>query len=272
MAKKKYIKDSKGVTVSVTTDTLGLEKPLLNENYDIDVHNRNMDKIDEDLKPIDDSYIIELFQHDGDTTNPRDYYTKVEADEKFASKEDVENIDLSNLATKEEANNALNKANEAFLRGDNVKNQLVDKLISEGLNVSTNNTFEELISGIALGKKWASGIATTGYSSNADFNLLRTNYGSKRMYYIDIVGLNFRPSLVFYISKTGNGYGVLSNLEQYRTEFTPYIYFVQGHPIDATTTMTTYGLRADSVVFLDSGTVRLPAPGSSVRYNWIAFE
>ena len=92
MGKKKYIKNSNGVTMSVTTDTLGLEKPLLNENYDIDVHNRNMDKIDEDLKPIDDSYIIELFQHDGDTTNPRDYYTKVEADEKFASKEDIENI------------------------------------------------------------------------------------------------------------------------------------------------------------------------------------
>lgn len=92
MAKSRYIKDSKGATVSVTTDTLGLEKPLLNENYDIDVHNRNMDKIDEELKPIDDSYIIELFQHDGDTTNPKDYYTKVESDEKFASKEDIKNI------------------------------------------------------------------------------------------------------------------------------------------------------------------------------------
>ena len=150
MGKKKYIKNSNGVTMSVTTDTLGLEKPLLNENYDIDVHNRNMDKIDEDLKPIDDSYIIELFQHDGDATNPRDYYTKVEADEKFA--------------TKEETNNALNKANEAFQRGDNVKTQLVDKLISEGLNVSTNNTFEELIGSIALGKKYASGsqVSSTG--------------------------------------------------------------------------------------------------------------
>ena len=157
MAKKKYIKDSRGMTVAVTTDTLGLEKPLLNENYDIDVHNRNMDKIDEDLKPIDDSYIIELFQHDGDTSRPRDYYTKEESDLKYATKEEVENIDLSNLATKEEANNALNKANEAFLRGDNVKTQLVDKLISEGLDVSTNNTFEELIGNIALGKKFAIG-------------------------------------------------------------------------------------------------------------------
>ena len=62
------------------------------------------------------------------------------------------------------ANQALTKANEAFLRGDNVKSQLVDKLISEGLNVSTNNTFEELIGSIALGKKYASGsqVSSTG--------------------------------------------------------------------------------------------------------------
>ena len=83
MGKQRYIKDAMGVTMSVTTNTLGLEKPLLNENYNIDVHNRNMDKIDEDLTPIDDSYIIELFQHDGDISRPRDYYTKEEVDVKI---------------------------------------------------------------------------------------------------------------------------------------------------------------------------------------------
>ena len=179
MGKKKYIKNSNGVTMSVTTDTLGLEKPLLNENYDIDVHNRNMDKIDEDLKPIDDSYIIELFQHDGDTTNPRDYYTKVEADEKFASKE--------------EANNALNKANEAFQRGDNVKTQLVDKLISEGLNVSTNNTFEELIGNIALGKKWASGNIEVP-TMTEKFLATSNQYISARR--LEVRSLSFKPSVV----------------------------------------------------------------------------
>lgn len=181
MGKSRYIKDDKGVAMSVTTSTLGLEKPLLNENYNIDVHNRNMDKIDEDLTPIDDSYIIELFQHDGDTSRPRDYYTKEESDLKYATKEEVENIDLSNLATKEEVNNALNKANEAFQRGDNVKTQLVDKLISEGLNVSTDNTFEELISNIALGKKWASGNFSTTITSTT---IVRIN-------------CSFVPSLVF---------------------------------------------------------------------------
>ena len=179
MAKRRYIKDSKGATVSVTTDTLGLEKPLLNENYDIDVHNRNMDKIDEDSKPIEDSYIIELFQHDGDTTNPRDYYTKVEADERFAAKEEV--------------NNALNKANESLQSGSNVKQSLVDKLTSEGLDVSTNNTFEELIGGIALGKKWASGtveITTSKISFNGTWGSTHQDY------YAEVNGLSFKPSTI----------------------------------------------------------------------------
>ena len=207
MAKKKYIKDSRGMTVAVTTDTLGLEKPLLNENYDIDVHNINMDKIDEDLTPIDDSYIIELFQHDGDTTNPRDYYTKVEADGKFASKEDLNNIDLSNLATKEEANNALNKANEALQAGSNVKQSLVDKLTSEGLDVSTNNTFEELIGNIALGKKWASG--RVGVSSSYTENFYRVNNSyTASAFYVTVKSLTFKPSVVILTSVAGSNTSV----------------------------------------------------------------
>ena len=79
------------------------------------------------------------------------------------------------------ANQALNKANAAFQRGDNVKTQLVDKLISEGLNVSTDNTFEELISNIALGKKWASGNFSTTITSTT---IVRIN-------------CSFVPSLVF---------------------------------------------------------------------------
>lgn len=43
---KKYIKNREGVVSAITTENLQLEKPLANENYDIEVHNRNMDKID----------------------------------------------------------------------------------------------------------------------------------------------------------------------------------------------------------------------------------
>ena len=86
------------------------------------------------------------------------------------------------------ANQALTKANEAFLRGDNVKSQLVDKLISEGLNVSTNNTFEELISGIALGKKWASGNSTTVQDTFAG--------SGYRGFDVNVSNIGFVPSVI----------------------------------------------------------------------------
>jgi hypothetical protein len=52
---KKYIKNEKGIVRAITTDNLQLEKPLLNENYDINVHNRNMDKLDNAIQGINSS-------------------------------------------------------------------------------------------------------------------------------------------------------------------------------------------------------------------------
>lgn len=49
---KKYIKNSEGIVRAVTSENLQLEKPLLNENYDIEVHNRNMDKIDSAIQEV----------------------------------------------------------------------------------------------------------------------------------------------------------------------------------------------------------------------------
>lgn len=49
---KKYLKNEKGIVRAVTSDNLQLEKPLLNENYDIEVHNRNMDKIDTAIQEV----------------------------------------------------------------------------------------------------------------------------------------------------------------------------------------------------------------------------
>ena len=48
----KYLKNSKGIVRAITSDNLQLEKPLLNENYDIEVHNRNMDKIDSAIQEV----------------------------------------------------------------------------------------------------------------------------------------------------------------------------------------------------------------------------
>lgn len=49
---KKYLKNNEGLVRAVTNDSLQLEKPLTNENYDIEVFNRNMDKIDKSIKEV----------------------------------------------------------------------------------------------------------------------------------------------------------------------------------------------------------------------------
>lgn len=49
---RKYLKDNNGIVRAITSNNLQLEKPLLNENYDIEVHNRNMDKIDNAIKEV----------------------------------------------------------------------------------------------------------------------------------------------------------------------------------------------------------------------------
>lgn len=54
MASKKYIKDEQGITRAITTPNLGLEKPLTNENYDVNVFNGNMDKVDKGIKDAKD--------------------------------------------------------------------------------------------------------------------------------------------------------------------------------------------------------------------------
>ena len=45
MAKRKYVKEN-NLVKAINTDSLELQKPLINEYYDINVHNSNMDKID----------------------------------------------------------------------------------------------------------------------------------------------------------------------------------------------------------------------------------
>lgn len=49
---KKYLKNSDGYVMAMTTTNLQLEKPLSNEHYNIEVQNRNMDKIDEAIQEV----------------------------------------------------------------------------------------------------------------------------------------------------------------------------------------------------------------------------
>ena len=106
---KKYIKNEKGIVRAVTRDNLGLEKPLLNENYDIEVHNRNMDKIDSAIQEV-----------------------KGKVDGLELKAEKVTIVDSSNYFSSDNVEGALNELaielNGQRLRGINIINNIYDKL------------------------------------------------------------------------------------------------------------------------------------------------
>ena len=197
----KYLKNNEGLVRAVTTDNLQLEKPLTNENYDVNVFNRNMDKVDAAIQEVKGKI---------------DGLELVASNVKMAdgtTVEDTVSVNKTSILNNTElVNQALNKANEAFQRGDNVKTQLVDKLISEGLDVSTNNTFEELISSISLGKKWAKGEiqanSTVTVSVNFGFTpkyimVYPTTVIMSNSSYLNAFALYFGESEYICLSSTG---------------------------------------------------------------------
>ena len=106
---KRYLKNEKGIVKAVTTSNLQLEKPLLNENYDIEVYNRNMDKVDSAIQEVKG---------------------KVEGLELKAEKVTI--IDKGNCFTSDNVEGALNELaielNGQRLRGVNIANAIIDKL------------------------------------------------------------------------------------------------------------------------------------------------
>ena len=106
---KKYLKNEKGIARAVTSDNLQLEKPLLNENYDINVHNRNMDKIDSAIQEV-----------------------KGKVDGLELKAEKVTIADNSNYFSSDNVEGALNELaielNGQRLRGINIANTIIDKL------------------------------------------------------------------------------------------------------------------------------------------------
>ena len=106
---KRYIKNEKGIARAITSDNLQLEKPLLNENYDINVHNRNMDKIDSAIQEV-----------------------KGKVDGLELKAEKVTIVDSSNYFSSDNVEGALNELaielNGQRLRGINIVNTIIDKL------------------------------------------------------------------------------------------------------------------------------------------------
>lgn len=107
----KYLKNENGIVRAITSDNLQLEKPLLNENYDIDVHNRNMDKIDRAIQEVKGKVDgleltaerVSIADAEGlfEATNVEDALLENKTSIlNLNSKTDTMNSDLSNLKTR----------------------------------------------------------------------------------------------------------------------------------------------------------------------------
>ena len=113
---RKYLKDNNGIVRAITTNNLQLEKPLLNENYDIEVHNRNMDKIDSAIQGVKG-------QVDGlDLTAQR---VSISDSTNVFEATNVEDALLENKTSILELQTEVNGQR---LRGINIANAIIDKL------------------------------------------------------------------------------------------------------------------------------------------------
>ena len=113
---KKYIKDEKGIVRAVTSDNLQLEKPLLNENYDIEVHNRNMDKIDSAIQEVKGK--VDGLELTAERVSIADEQGLFEAT----------NVEDALLENKTSILELEKEVNGQRLRGINIANSIIDKL------------------------------------------------------------------------------------------------------------------------------------------------
>jgi hypothetical protein len=82
--------------------------------------NNTPDNIEQELEPITDEFIKELIDAQGDDSNPLDYYTKMEVDNKTTAinneigvvKTSVTAVDTKIDTTKEEVTTSITQANE----------------------------------------------------------------------------------------------------------------------------------------------------------------
>ena len=127
---RKYLKDNNGIVRAITTNNLQLEKPLLNENYDIEVHNRNMDKIDNAIQEVKGQVDgLELTAQRVsilDSTNVFEA-TNVE-DALLENKTSIQNANSNISKLQSDVSTLQSELNGQRLRGINIANAIIDKL------------------------------------------------------------------------------------------------------------------------------------------------
>ena len=161
MIRKKYIKNSKGLVRGLTTDYLNLEKPLVNENYDINIQNSNMDKIDLECKKINkkiDETKTELLEEIKDLQESLDdinlnasniNYDNSKSDLESSNVQDA--IEEVNYTLRQKTSNIISDINKInfelkinnYVTSENTKCVFVDTFDSEDSILLTEGKFEE---------------------------------------------------------------------------------------------------------------------------------
>ena len=113
---KKYIKNSRGAVSAIATENLQLEKPLVNENYDIEVFNRNMDKIDSAIQEVKGK--VDGLELTAKRVSIADSTNKFEAT----------NVEDALLENKTSILELQNEVNGQRVRGIEIANSLLEKL------------------------------------------------------------------------------------------------------------------------------------------------
>ena len=113
---RKYLKDNNGIVRAITSNNLQLEKPLLNENYDIEVHNRNMDKIDSAIQEVKGQ--VDGLELTAQRVSISDSTNVFEAT----------NVEDALLENKTSILELQAEVNGQRLRGINIANAIIDKL------------------------------------------------------------------------------------------------------------------------------------------------
>ena len=127
---KKYLQNEKGIVRATTTDSLQLEKPLLNEHYDINVHNRNMDKIDSAIQEVKGKVDgLELKAEKVTLADKSNLFTATNVEDALLENRNNIMSNTSNIISNTNLINSLNQeVSGQRLRGINIANAIIDKL------------------------------------------------------------------------------------------------------------------------------------------------
>ena len=126
----KYLKNSEGIVRAITSDNLQLEKPLLNENYDIEAYNRNMDKIDSAIQEVKGKVNgLELKAEKVTLADKSNLFNATNVEDALLENKNSIISNSNKIASNTNLINSLSQeVNGQRLRGINIANVIIDKL------------------------------------------------------------------------------------------------------------------------------------------------